>query len=103
MLAAWRAKESWDLTQGENMARKPLGANLVFAGLLGFTAAALGAEVVVKMAPPAPQSVVVVGRAPGPNYVWTGGYWRWSGGRYVWVGGRWVRPPRGGVVWIPPQ
>jgi len=84
------------------MVTKPLKATLVL-GLLGFTVAAFGAAAVVKMAPPAPQSVVVVGRAPHPNYVWTGGYWRWHGGRYVWVAGRWMRPPRVGAIWIAPR
>jgi len=78
-------------------------ARLVFAGLLGFASAAYCAQTVVRIAPPAPQSVVVIGRAPGPKYVWTGGYYRWSGGRYVWVAGRWMVPPRPGVVWVAPR
>jgi hypothetical protein len=85
------------------MAAKLLRASLVFAGLLGFAAAAYSAEVVVRMAPPRPQSVVVVGRAPGPKYVWIGGYYRWNGTRYVWVAGRWMLPPRAGVVWVAPR
>ena len=58
------------------------------------------AQTVIRVAPPAPPHVVV-GRAPGPNYVWTAGYYRWHGGRYVWVPGRWLIPPRPGVVWVP--
>ena len=85
------------------MPTRAFKASLIFAGLLPFTSAVYGAAVVVKVAPPAPQSVVVVGRAPGPKYVWIGGYQRWNGTRYVWVPGKWVVPPRAGAVWIPPR
>lgn len=54
---------------------------------------------VVTVAPPAPQ-VEVVGVAPGPGYVWMGGYWGWVGGRHVWVGGHWG-PGRPGYHWVP--
>ena len=82
------------------MATKALKASLVFAGLLGIATAAYAAEVIVRMAPPAPQSVVVIGRAPSPRHVWIAGYHTWNGTRYVWVAGRWASPPRAGVVWI---
>jgi hypothetical protein len=61
------------------------------------------AQVVVRVAPPPPARVGVVGVAPGPGYVWVGGYQRWNGHAYVWVAGRWVRPPRPGVVWVSPR
>lgn len=66
--------------------------------LLGASAAL--AQVVVRVAPPAP---IVEARpvAPGAHYVWTDGYHRWDGHRYVWLSGRWVMPPRPGVVWVP--
>ena len=66
--------------------------------LLGASAAL--AQVVVRVAPPAP---IVEARpvAPGAHYVWTDGYHRWDGHRYVWVSGRWVMPPRPGRVWVP--
>jgi hypothetical protein len=85
------------------MATNPLKASLLFIGLLQFTSVICCAEMVVKMAPPAPQSVAVIGRAPGPKYVWIGGYYRWNGGRYIWVAGRWIVPPRAGAVWIAPR
>ena len=88
--------------KGEKMTTKPIRAGLVLAGLLGITAA-YSAEVIVRMAPPPPVSVVVVGRAPGPKYVWIGGYHRWNGTRYIWVAGRWMMPPRAGVVWVAPR
>lgn len=85
------------------MMPKSFKAGLVLAGLLRFTSAVGWAQAVVRIAPPAPQSVAIIGRAPGTRYVWTGGYWRWHGGRYVWVAGRWVVPPRVGVVWVAPR
>jgi len=78
---------------------------LLFAVTLALAAtrSLSAAEVIIKTAPPAPQSTVVIGTRPGPGYVWTGGYWAWRGGRYVWVAGRWVKPPRAGVVWVAPH
>ena len=43
-------------------------------------------EVYVTQAPPAVR-VETQTVSPGPNYVWTRGYWRWSGANYVWVPG----------------
>jgi hypothetical protein len=61
------------------------------------------AQTVIRVAPPPPVRVGVVGVAPGAGYVWIGGYQRWTGSGYVWVAGRWVRPPRAGVVWVQPR
>lgn len=65
--------------------------------LLGTSAAF--AQVVVRVAPPAP---IIERRpiAPGPGYVWVDGFHRWDGARYVWVGGHWMMPPRRGGVWV---
>jgi hypothetical protein len=71
--------------------------------LLLLCAALATAQVVIGVAPPPPVRVGVVGVAPGPGYVWIGGYQRWNGVRYVWVPGRWVLPPRPGVVWVAPR
>jgi hypothetical protein len=68
------------------------------AGALS-AAPALAARVYVKIAPPAPIAEVKVA-APGPGYVWVGGFHRWNGKAYVWVPGRWALPPRAGVVWV---
>jgi WXXGXW repeat (2 copies) len=59
-------------------------------------------QTVVRVAPPPPVHVGVVGRPPHPGFVWIEGYQRWDGRRYVWVSGRWVRPPRPGAVWVSP-
>jgi len=52
----------------------------------------------VPGAPPAPyvEAQVV---APGPAYVWIGGWWEWHQ-RWVWRNGYWARPPHPGAVWV---
>lgn len=55
--------------------------------------------VVVQQAPP-PVRLEVIPVSPGPEYVWTPGYWAWRGGVYVWVGGCYAHRPRPGVVWM---
>jgi len=40
--------------------------------------------------------------APGPNYIWTPGYWGNGPSGYVWVTGTWSRPPYTGALWTPP-
>jgi hypothetical protein len=60
--------------------------------------AAPAPEVVVQEAPPPPKTEVIVA-APGPNYVWTSGYWSWQG-HWVWIGGRYVIRPHPHAVWV---
>jgi len=75
---------------------------VVFSALLFALPAAASARprVYVRVGPPAP--IVDVRRvAPGPRYVWVGGYHRWTGRAYVWSPGRWVTPPRHRTAWIP--
>ena len=40
---------------------------------------------------------------PGPNYLWTPGYWAWDPnyGDYYWVPGTWVMAPAVGLLWTP--
>lgn len=54
---------------------------------------------VVDVAPP-PSPYEAQVPAPGPGYVWIGGYWGWNLGRHVWIGGRWALPPAG-HGWVP--
>lgn len=63
---------------------------------------AVAADVVVKVAPPAPV-VEERGVAPSPNHVWIGGYHTWNGSAYVWTPGRWDVPPRPHAVWVAPR
>jgi len=57
-------------------------------------------EVYVNDAPPPPREEVAVGVAPGPAYVWVGGYWAWHHSNWYWVQGRWAARPRPGAVWV---
>jgi hypothetical protein len=41
--------------------------------------------------------------APGPDYVWIGGYYDAFGDDWVWVPGGYVLRPRPGVVWVAPH
>jgi len=40
--------------------------------------------------------------APGPDYIWTPGYWAWGPYGYYWVPGAWVEAPYYGALWTPP-
>ena len=53
----------------------------------------------VAEAPPATVYQEVVYPAPGPDYVWVGGYWTWYGGRWCWARGHWAYPPYRGAYW----
>lgn len=55
--------------------------------------------VVVAQAPPVVR-VETRTVAPGPDYVWSSGYWRWTGTRYVWARGGWIARPRPAAVWV---
>jgi WXXGXW repeat (2 copies) len=74
-------------------------AGLVLAGAL-CAGAASAAEVVVRIAPPPPVHVGVIGVAPGPGYIWTPGYHEWVGSRYMWHEGVWALPPRPHAHWV---
>ncbi len=63
------------------------------------TAAALSAQVYVRVRPAVP--VYVRATPPGAGYIWIGEDWEWRGGQYIHVGGRWVYPPHPGFVWVP--
>jgi hypothetical protein len=77
--------------------RALLAGALLLGGTLAF------AQTVIRISPPPPVRVGVVGVAPAPGYLWIGGYQRWNGSSYVWVAGKWARPPRVGVVWVSPR
>ena len=57
----------------------------------------------VRVAPP-PLPVYAQPALPGPDYLWTPGYWAWDedAEAYFWVPGAWVRAPRPGYLWTPP-
>ena len=78
---------------------------LSVTGLLAprLSAADVSINVSVDAPPPPPRHEVIVGVRPGPDYVWTAGYWDGSPGHYVWVGGHWDRPPHPHAVWSAPH
>jgi len=65
-----------------------------------FASVASMAQVIARVAPPAP-IVEAHNQAPHPGWVWIEGHHRWNGHRYVWVHGFWAPPPRRGAVWVP--
>jgi hypothetical protein len=52
--------------------------------------------------PPPPVEVGVMGYAPGPGYVWIGGFYDLRGDRWEWRRGYWAQPPRPRAVWVRP-
>ena len=38
---------------------------------------------------------------PGPDYLWTPGYWAYADAGYYWVPGTWVMAPQPGFLWTP--
>jgi len=87
------------------MKQKLLGGVLVVAGTIFGAACAggYGGGYYVRSGPPAPRYYGAVGRAPGPGFVWTNGYWDWRGNNWYWTDGRWLRPPRGRSQWVAPE
>ena len=81
-----------------------LMAALAAALICGATAerAHAGVFVSITVAPP-PLPVYDQPPIPGPNYMWTPGYWSWDEeiGDYYWVPGAWVAAPEPGLLWTP--
>jgi|SRR5579862_664670 hypothetical protein len=59
-----------------------------------------GEEVYSTEPAPPPQAEVSVGVAPGPEYVWVGGYWTRHRDNWFWVRGRWASRPHANAVWV---
>lgn len=51
--------------------------------------------------PPPPLPLEEQPPMPGPDYLWTPGYWAWGDDGYFWVPGYWVLPPFIGALWTP--
>ncbi len=84
------------------MRRKLLAAALLVGGAMLSGCAVGRGGYYVRNGPPAPR-YRVIGRAPGPGFVWTDGYWDLRGNNWRWRDGRWMRPPRRGAVWVTPR
>jgi len=81
-----------------------IAAGIVAALSMGSSAdrAAAGVFISVSVAPP-PLPVYNQPPIPGPDYIWTPGYWAWDDdvGDYYWVPGAWVPAPEPGLYWTP--
>jgi WXXGXW repeat (2 copies) len=64
------------------------------------TQARISIGVSVGIAPP-PLLVYEQPPCPGPNFIWTPGYWAWGPDGYFWVPGTWVLAPYPGELWTP--
>jgi hypothetical protein len=69
----------------------------------GTASAQVSIGISVNLAPP-PLPVYAQPPLPGPDYIWTPGYWAWDdyAESYFWVPGTWVLAPRPGLLWTPP-
>ncbi len=82
--------------------------NLVPVRNLALTAMMLAAPAVssagifvsVSIAPPV-LPVYAQPICPGPDFIWTPGYWAYGPEGYFWVPGTWVLAPRPGFLWTP--
>jgi WXXGXW repeat (2 copies) len=54
----------------------------------------------IRVGPPV-LPVYVQPVCPGPDYIWTPGYWAYGAAGYYWVPGVWVVAPRPGLLWTP--
>lgn len=54
--------------------------------------------IIVQEAPP-PIQTEVIPVAPGPGFIWIGGFWGYEGHHYVWHHGHYTRGPAGNV-WV---
>jgi len=57
-------------------------------------------DVTVAIAPPE-LPVYDQPEIPGPDYIWTPGFWAYGPEGYYWVPGTWVQPPAVGLLWTP--
>jgi hypothetical protein len=75
---------------------------LVLAFLVSIVPASsfAGVFLSINIAPPV-LPVYVQPVCPGPDYMWTPGYWAYGGAGYYWVPGVWVMAPRPGFLWTP--
>src|ERR1700756_2917681 len=63
--------------------------------------AQVGVDVSVNFAPP-DLPVYDQPECPGPDYIWTPGYWAWADDiGYYWIPGTWVMAPEPGYYWTP--
>ncbi len=64
------------------------------------TSAQVAVGISVHIGPPA-LPVYAQPICPGPDYIWTPGYWAYGDDGYYWVPGTWVLAPQPGYLWTP--
>lgn len=79
---------------------RTLAPALVLAALPVASFAGVAIGVSINIAPPA-LPVYVQPAPPGPDYIWTPGYWAWADEGYYWVPGTWIIAPSPGLLWTP--
>jgi hypothetical protein len=79
---------------------RSLAPAFVLAALPVASFAGVAIGVSINIAPP-PLPVYVQPAPPGPDYIWTPGYWAWGDEGYYWVPGTWVVAPSPGLLWTP--
>jgi hypothetical protein len=65
----------------------------MLAGSFGIVATPATAEIIVRVAPPAPRVEIIP--SPRRGHVWVGGHWDWRNRQHQWVPGTWIRERRG--------
>ena len=81
-----------------------IGVAGIFVGLALLTACDGGRYYVgASFGPPAPIVEGAYGVAPGPDYVWTPGYYDWVGGNWAWQRGTWRHRPHPVDRWVEPR
>src|SRR6516164_9152719 len=56
---------------------------------------------IIVAAPPPELPTYEQPLVPGPNYIWTPGFWAWGPAGYYWVPGTWALAPEPGLLWTP--
>jgi hypothetical protein len=90
-----------------------LASGLGLVAVIGFSSPALSASPLLadlslnvridEAPPPARHEEIIERNRPGPDFVWTEGFWDGSPGHYAWVGGHWDRPPHPHARWFAPH
>ena len=75
---------------------------LIAVSVFGPTSSPAGVFISVGFAPP-PLPIYEQPFCPGPDFIWTPGYWAYDDDveDYYWVRGEWVRAPVVGYLWTP--
>lgn len=74
---------------------------LLFATITVLPATSFAAVFISVTVAPPPLPVYVQPVCPGPQFIWTPGYWAYGPDGYYWVPGTWVRAPVVGYLWTP--